>query len=108
MKKLIFFVFAITVVFLVITSFKQKAVLSTSDLLSANLAALSSTLFCQCSADCPMGSECFENKCTDIDASGRAICYVQIADIPGSKCLACVTCLWENGIGTQKGGFCKW
>ncbi len=41
-------------------------------------------------------------------ASGRAICYSQYAINDSLRCLRCVTCDYDNGIGVTKGGYCKY
>lgn len=44
----------------------------------------------------------------NLDAtSGRAICYSQFVLCDTMRCLRCVTCDYDTGIGVTKGGYCK-
>lgn len=41
-------------------------------------------------------------------STGRAVCYSQYTPNDNSSCLICVECTYKSGIGSQKGGYCKW
>lgn len=41
-------------------------------------------------------------------SSGKSACYMQYTESDNSHCLICGKCEMVPGIGSQKGGYCKW
>lgn len=41
-------------------------------------------------------------------SSGKSACYMQYTESENSHCLICGKCEMVPGIGSQKGGYCKW
>ena len=42
------------------------------------------------------------------ETHGKAVCYSQIIYLEGASCIRCITCDYAEGIGTEKGGRCRW
>ena len=42
------------------------------------------------------------------EGHGRAICYSQSVYVEGVSCLKCGICEYSDGLGVEKGGYCKW
>lgn len=41
-------------------------------------------------------------------SSGKSACYMQYTESENSHCFICGKCEMVPGIGSQKGGYCKW